>query len=124
MQFKLTKSHLYWWPVTVRIPDPEQPGKIVERVLQVQFEPRGRDEQLAAQEAAAKLTSLREIIDHDIAEARAVIRNWDDVIGDDNQLVPFTLENLNLALQHSWFRKAIQAALTESMNGEEARLGN
>lgn len=124
MQFKLTKSHLYWWPVTVRIPDPEAPGKIVEQVLKVQFEPRSRDAQLEAQEAAAKLTSLRDIIAHDIAEARAVVRNWDDVIGEDNQLVPFTAERLELALQHSWFRKAIQAALTESVNGEEARLGN
>jgi hypothetical protein len=124
MKFTLSKSHLYWWPVTVRLPDPENPGQIVEQVLRVQFEPRSRDQQLEAQEAAAKLTNLRDIIAHDIAEARAVVRNWDDVIGEDGQLVPFTPENLELALQQPWFRKAVQVALAESMNGEEARRGN
>lgn len=124
MKFVLSKSHLYWWPVTVRIPDPENPGKIVEQVLRVQFEPRSRDQLLEAQEAAAKLTNLRDIIAHEISEARAVVRNWDEVIGEDGQLVPFTHENLELALQQPWFRKGVQVALAESMNGEEARRGN
>ena len=123
-KFILSNSHSYWWPVTVRAPDPENAGQIIEQQLLIQFEPKSRDAQLEAQEKAAKLTSLREIIAHDIAEARDVIRNWDDVIGDDKQLVPFTAANLEMALQQPWFRKAVQAALTESMNGEEARRGN
>ena len=123
-KFILSKSHCYWWPVTVKAPDPENAGEIISQKLLVQFEPKTRAAQLEAQEAAAQLTSLREIIAHDIAEARSVIRNWTDVIGDDGQLVPFTPENLELALQQPWFRKAVQTALTESMNGEEARRGN
>jgi len=124
MQFKLTKSHRYWWPVTVRIPDPEQPGKIIEQRLKVQFEPKPREAILAAQEKAAKMTSLRELTDHEISEARDIIRNWADVVGEDGQLIPFGAENLEAALQQTWFRKGLNEALTESMNGEEARLGN
>ncbi len=123
MQFILTQSYRYWWPVRVRIPDPETPGKIVEQILKVQFEPKPRDAQLADQEAAARLTSLRELTEHDIRVAREIIVNWDDVTSKDGH-VPFTPENLELALQQPWFRKAIQTALQESMNGEEARLGN
>lgn len=124
MKFVLTKSHRYWWPVAVRIPDPENPGKILEQVLKVQFEPKTREAYLAAQEKAAKLTSLRELIEHEIQEAREVIRNWDDTVGDDGQPVPFSPENLEQALQQSWFRKGVHEALEKSMNGEEAVLGN
>lgn len=124
MKFKLTKSHRYWWPVTVRIPDPENPGKIIEQVLKVQFEPKSREDFLAAQERAAKMTTLRELTEHEVREVHGIVKNWDDVIGDDGQLVPFTPENLEIALQQPWFRKGVNDALTTSMNGEEARLGN
>ena len=124
MKFKLTKSHRYWWPVTVRIPDPENPGQIIEQVLKVQFEPKSREEFLAAQEKAAKLTSLRALTEHEVAEARDIIRDWDDVHDDDGLLVPFSPQSLELALQQSWFRRGINEALTSSMNGEAAALGN
>lgn len=124
MQFKLTKSYRYWWPVTVRIPDPENAGKIIVQRLRVQFEPKPRPDIVEAQERAAKMTSMRELIDHEISEARDIIKNWDDAIGDDGQHVPFTAENLELALRQPWFRKGVNEALTELMNGEEARLGN
>ena len=39
MQFKLAKTYRYWWPVTVQIPDPETPGKIIEQQLKIEFEP-------------------------------------------------------------------------------------
>ncbi|OJY36363.1 MAG: hypothetical protein BGP11_08445 [Rhodobacterales bacterium 65-51] len=124
MQFKLSKSYRYWWPVTVRAPDPENAGKIIEQKLRVQFEPKPRDQMLAAQEAAAKLTSLRELTEHEIAEAKAIVRNWEGVVDEEKSIVPFSAELLEQALQQPWFRKGINDALIESMNGEEARLGN
>lgn len=123
MQFVLTQSYRYWWPVRVRIPDPEHPGRIIEQVLKIQFEPKSREEYIAAQEKAATITDPRALLAHEVAEALDVIRNWDDVTSADG-LVPFTPDNLALALQQPWFRKGVQAALMESMNGEEARLGN
>ncbi len=124
MKFTLSKSRRFWWPVKVRIPDPEQPGKVIEQVLRVQFEPKSREALLVAQETASQLKTMRELTEHETREALAIVKNWDDVVGDDGQLIPFSPANLELALQESWFRKGINEALTESMNGEEARLGN
>ena len=124
MQFKLSKSHRYWWPVTVSIPDPENPGRFVEQNLKMQFEPLGRDEQLAAQDTAAALTSLRELAEHETEQARRIVKNWDGVVDDDGGPVPFSPELLDQALQQPWFRKAVQEALHQSMTGEKARLGN
>lgn len=124
MKFVFTKSYRYWWPVQVRIPDPENPGKLIEQVLRLQFEPKSREEQLAAQEVTAKLTTLRDLTAHDTAEALAIIKDWDGVVDDAGDIVPFSPERLEQALQQSWFRKAVNVALAESMNGDEARLGN
>jgi len=124
MKFTLSKSRRFWWPVKVRIPDPEQPGKVIEQVLRVQFEPKSREALLVAQETAAQLKTMRELTEHETREALAIVKNWDDVVGDDGQLIPFSPANLELALQETWFRRGINEALSESMNGEEARLGN
>lgn len=124
MQFKLAKSHRYWWPVTVRIPDPGNAGQYLEQELKLQFEPLPRSEQIEASEKAASLKTWREIADFEIAQAIRVIRNWDGVVDDSGSLVPFTAEALTAALQHDWFRTAATAALNASMNGEEARKGN
>lgn len=124
MQFKLSNSHRYWWPVRVRIPDPECPGCIIEQTLKVQFEPLSRDELLDAQEKAARLRDFRELAEHEAAQSRRIVKNWDGVVDDAGEPVPFSPEHLDRALGQSWFRKAVQDALTESMNGEAARLGN
>lgn len=124
MQFMLSKSYRYWWPVTVRAPDPENPGQIVEYHLKVQFEPKGRAEMLDAQEAAAAMTSLRALTDHEVTQARDMIKNWDGVIDAEKNIVPFSPDLLEQALQQPWFRRGVNEALTASMNGEAARLGN
>ena len=124
MQFKLSKSHRYWWPVVVRLPDPENAGKIIEQRFEVQFEPLSREDMLAAQEEASKLTSLRELTDHEMAQALRIVKNWQGVVDDAGEVVPFSADMLTGALQQPWFRNALNAALGQSMNGDEARLGN
>lgn len=124
MQFKLSKSHRYWWPVIVRTPDPAVAGKFLDLKLEVQFEPLSRDEFLASQEAASKLLTLRELAEHEAEQARRIVKNWQGVVNDDGEVVPFSTELLDAALQQTWFRRAINDALSQSMNGEEARLGN
>lgn len=124
MQFKLAKTYRYWWPVTVQIPDPETPGKIIEQQLKIEFEPMAQADLTTAQEESAKLKTLREVTDHGIRQIKRVICNWDGVVDDDGKPVPFTAEALEQALQHAWFRTGINKALSESQNGEEARQGN
>ncbi|MBY6091077.1 hypothetical protein [Maritimibacter alkaliphilus] len=124
MKFTLAKSIRYWWPVTVRMPDPNTPGKIIEQQLKVLFEPKGRDEAIAAQDAYAALGSVRERADHEHAELRDVVKGWDDVVDEDRNPVPFTEEAIQAALQLSWFRTGVYNAYADSLAGQEARLGN
>ena len=124
MQFKLAETYRYWWPVKVRVPDPESPGKIVEQTFKALFEPLDREEQLAESERAAGLKTMRDLVDHEIQNALRVVKNWDEVIGDGGEIVPFSEDKLRQALRHSWFRAGVQEALKESLAGEEARLGN
>lgn len=123
MQFKLAKTHRYWWPVKVRVPDPENAGRFLEQDLRLELEPQPRDAAIAAQELLAGLKTVREVVEHEIAEVLKVVRNWDGVV-DDQGTVPFSEDAMRAALQHSWFRNAVTKAIADSLNGEEARLGN
>ena len=124
MKFKLSKTYEYWWPVTVSAPDPKRPGKFIDQKLEVLFEPLPQDEALAALEEVTALTTSREINDHGVRSMLRVVKDWRGVDGEDGQPVPFSTEMLELALQHAWFRTAIQAALRDSQNGEVPRRGN
>lgn len=124
MKFKLAKSYRYWWPVTVQMPDPASPGSFLTQELRVEFEPLPQDEAIAIDEAGAALRSMREINDHGVQYMRRVVRGWDGVEDEDGKPVPFSVELLEQALQHAWFRSALHRALRESQNGEAARLGN
>ena len=124
MQFKLAKTYRYWWPVTVQIPDPETPGKIIAQDLKVQLEPMTQAEINAAQEEAAKLKTLRAVTDHGVRQMLRVVKNWEGVVDEDGAPVPFSEAALEQALQHAWFRAGVNKALLDSQNGEEARQGN
>lgn len=123
MQFKIAKTHRYWWPVTVRVPDPENAGQFLEQTLRLELEPLPRTEALAAQEALAELTTGREMVDHENNQTLRVVKNWEGVV-DDQGTVPFSEDALRAALEHSWFRIAAARAIADSLNGEAARLGN
>lgn len=124
MQFRLAKTYRYWWPVTVQIPDPETPGKIIVQDLKVQLEPMTQAEINAAQEDAAKLKTLRAVTDHGVRQMLRVVKNWDGVVDEEGQPVPFSAAALEQALQHAWFRTGVNRAILDSQNGEEARQGN
>ena len=124
MKFKLTDKPRYWWPVTVRVPDPENAGAILEQKLKVLFEPQDREEAMAASEAYAKLTSARDKADHEHHQLLAVVKNWDEVEDDDKNPVSFTPEIFMAAVKQSWFRTGVYAAYADSLSGIEARLGN
>ena len=124
MQFKLAQTYRYWWPVTVRVPDLENAGQIVEQRLRVQLEPMPQDEYDATLAETATLLTARELTAHGIKSIQRVVRNWDGVIDGNGEPVEFSEDMLSQALQYSWFRIGIQKALQESQNGEAARLGN
>ena len=124
MKFKIAKTYLYWWPVTVSIPSPDVPGTWMKQDFQLQLEPQPREEAIAASEEMAGLTTMREVIEHDVAQTLRVVRDWKGVTDDDGNDMPFSEAALRMALQHTWFRVAVTKAIAASLNGEEARLGN
>lgn len=125
MKFILAATTSYWWPVTVRIPDPGQPGKIVEQRFNALLKPQDQDEYFADQEAMDKLPTPKARARAERESLARRIEGWDaDVVDGQGQPVPFTAANLEAALRKSWFRAGIWRALNESALGEEARLGN
>ena len=124
MKYVLSTTNRYWWPVIVRLPDPDQPGKMMEQALKILFEPKDQDEALAEQERISAIREPRKQAQAERESLSDVCKGWDDIVNDDKTPIPFTHENLMLALQKAWFRAAVYRAYADSLTGQEARLGN
>lgn len=124
MKFTLIENPTFWWPVTVRIPDPEVPGKTISQDLRVQFAPKTRDEEIALQESFAALTSERDRADAEIANWLDIVKGWDGVVDGNGNPVSFSAEALRAALQRSWFRVGLGEAFAAAAFGLEAKRGN
>lgn len=125
MNFQLTEQHLYWWPVTVRLPDPhpDNAGKVLEQSFKMQFEALDQDEVLANQLEGEALHSSNDIVRHERAQLHQVCKDW-TVCDGKGQPIPFGREALDRALQKSWFRLAVWEAYSLSLTGEAAQMGN
>ena len=124
MKFVLAKSLRYWWPVTVRIPDPVNAGEFVAQKLRLQFEPAPLSEERAESEKARKLKTPQEFEEWVAARYRRVIKDWDGVVDEAGNVVPVSPERLDAAMEFNWFRAGVKAAFDASISAEEARLGN
>ncbi|GHC42293.1 hypothetical protein GCM10007291_50160 [Gemmobacter nanjingensis] len=122
MKFVLSKSIGICWPVTVQMPDPENPGKTVPSTLLALIKTQGQDDFLAAQEDIAKARGLRAQAkaERDYLASRVVGWTWEDAFDDRGEPMPYSADALHLALQQGWFRKAIWRALNEIAMGEPA----
>lgn len=135
--FKVKKNLTCWWPVTVKEPDPEKPGEILESEFEVEFAIPGRAERKRlSDEREALLKSLRETEDADQAaeiatqlEAfgehryREAILDWRGIEGDEGPF-EYDLFNLETLLDSDYVRRALDAAYTEAVTLDKARLGN
>ncbi|MDR5655409.1 hypothetical protein [Ruixingdingia sedimenti] len=124
MNFVLGQSDAYWWPVTVRRPDPDAPGKLMEQTLQLLLLPQDQDEAIEEHERINAIHSARTRTKAERAALASRILGWRDVDGADGKPVPFTPETLDEALRMSWFRIGVWTAMNQSALGEEARTGN
>jgi hypothetical protein len=126
MKFVLTRKHLYWWPVTVAVPSPDQDraGEMVEMTFKMRFESLPRDEAKAMQDRIRALPE-NEAEAESHADLMRVVKGWDDdVIDDDGKPVPFSPEALRKLLQVSWYRLGVYRAWAASLVGEAPRRGN
>lgn len=118
MQFVLTTTHLYWWPVKVSIPHPDadKAGETLEMEFKMQFASLPRDE----------ADRLSETLKTDpYADIKRVARNWDEnVVDGKGKAIPFSAEALDELLRISWYRFAVYRAWGASLIDDKARLGN
>lgn len=135
--FKVKKNLTCWWPVTVKEPHPDNAGEIQESGFEVEFAIPGREERKKlADEREALLAELRETDDAEKAteiarqlEAfgehryREAILNWRGIEGDEGPF-EYSLPNLDLLLDSDYVRRALDAAYTEAVTLDKARLGN
>lgn len=119
MTFKMTKEHLYWWPVEVKVPATEhnRAGTFQVMELKMLFVATRKEEASSSSVDGDAPTS-------DTPEIEKFVRDWDDVIDDDGKPVPFTDKNFRLAMGTVWFRSAVYRAYTASLVGDEARTKN
>ena len=126
MKFVLSKTHLYWWPVTIAVPSPdrERAGEMVEMTFKMQFEALPRDEARAMYERLEALPAGKaETQTH--ADLMRVVKNWDeDVVDDAGRPVPFAPEVFAQMLQISWYRLGVYRAWTASLVSEAPKRGN
>lgn len=124
MKFVLGKSDRYWWPVVVRVPDPDRAGQTVDLKLEILLEPKDQDAAMEDTERLAGIVNIRERASAERAVLTDVCKDWRDVVDEDGKPVPFSTDALDAALQKSWFRIGLLRAYGESLSGEAARLGN
>lgn len=125
MKFALLASYAYWWPLVVRIPDPEAPGKFIDVSYEIRLEPQDQDEALAVNEKIDSLPTLQERTRAEFDYARDICVDWRSAPGGEgHEVPPFNEANFRAAWQKVWFRTAFHRALAESMGGQAARLGN
>ena len=123
MKFVPTEKCLYWWPVKVSRPDPENAGKVIAEEFEMQFELLDDDETERLAEESAAVKTQKERVAHERAWLQRVCRNWRNVVDDDGGPVPFSAFTSFLAMP--WARIGIYRAYGESLSGEESPvLGN
>jgi hypothetical protein len=123
-KFVLTEEYRYWWPIEVKLPDPDRAGEFVTQKFKMEFLAMPSDEARAlTKEIDALPAEQREEREHE--HLMRVARNWnEDVVDADKKPVRFSKEALAQALRFPWFRAAVYRGYTRSLVGDEARKGN
>jgi len=121
--FTITKKHLFWWPVTVKIPSPDNSGVYQEHEFEIQFEAMPLDRAREIDTARAKLPAA-EREERQFDYVFELVRGWRDVVAEDGEAVPFSREIFAAQFQYPWFRDAVAEAYARAVSGQGGRLGN
>ena len=124
MKFKLTTEYLYWWPVTISLPDENLPGKWIKQSFTMQFATMTEERSRALTAEIEALPTEKERNARKHAALLEVARDWRDVTDEHGQPVEFSPELLSQALGVVWYRTGIYQAWARSLAGEDARRGN
>jgi hypothetical protein len=92
--FQLDTKPTYWWPVVVRLPNPDKPGEITEHRFEAQFAWQSDDEH------DALLADAHERKLNDTVAMATVLKGIRKIAGADGKPMESTPENIALVLQH------------------------
>ncbi|WFE92306.1 hypothetical protein K1718_13355 [Roseibium porphyridii] len=123
MDFKVTDIYRFWWPVLVRMPDPDHAGSIIEQKFEALFEALNDDRAAELDEAfeALETDKQRKAHQHDVI--RTVMKDWRGVLTEDDSKQPFSSDVLDLCLKQNWFRIGVYEAYAQAMRAEAAGEG-
>lgn len=121
--FTIAPKRLFWWPVTVKIPHPENAGEFQEHGFEAQFEALPLDRAKDLDDARNRLPE-RDRAARSYDFLFEIVRGWRDVVDADGEAVPFSREAFEAQLNYAWFRTAVLAAYEAAVTGQAARLGN
>lgn len=115
--FKVITKHLFWWPVTVRMPDPSDAGKLTVQTFAMRFETLSRGR---AQQLDEELSTLAEAerAARDVDLVMEISRDWRDVVDAEGQPVAFSADALKAQLAFPWFRLAVEEAYGQASRAE------
>ncbi|MES0879700.1 hypothetical protein [Roseibium sp. SCP14] len=120
MNFKITDTYRFWWPVTVRMPDPNNAGAIIEQKFEALFEALPEDRANEMDEAFAALETAKDRKAHQHDAIREILKDWRGVIAEDESEQPFTEDAREQCIQSTWFRIGVYDAYAQAMRAEEA----
>ncbi|MBO0346044.1 hypothetical protein J0X15_12495 [Roseibium sp. CAU 1637] len=113
MQFRLSDTYAFWWPVTVKMPDPDKPGKVLDQSFEAQFLMIG-SERLAA-------------LDGEGGDQHAVLKevwtDWRGVEDENGSEAEFSDEARDRCLDYAHVRLALYTAYLEASSGRPSHSG-
>ena len=136
--FRFVKSLTFWWPVTVREPDPDRPGTIVEQSFEAQFRliddarakasrqaRRALMDRLTPDLSAGDIEGIQDEIDaHDRAALAEVLLGWRDICDSDGQPIQFSTTMFDELYGERRFRAALTRAYGEAIAEDGGRAKN
>ena len=125
MKFVIDQERLYWWPIKVRIPNPDRSGQIMEETFEMQFAAVDEDTARATAEAYKALETDEERMQHRDDQLLNAVRDWRGVVDGDKNPIPFTKEMFLTVLRAGpWYREGIYTSYQASFLPQEARRKN
>lgn len=121
--FRIVSKHLFWWPVTVKVPHPDDAGRFVDATFEMRFEAMPIERAREIDEARNKLPQDQQAA-HAFDFLFEVARDWRDVQDGDGQTIAFSVEAFKAQLGYAWFRDGVLRAYEQAVTGQAARLGN
>lgn len=136
--FKLVSNLTCWWPVKVMEPDPDKPGKYIERQFEAEFTVLDREESKRIDDIRSEMLKVfesdlsedglkkgqAELDAYDVNAFRRVLKDWRGILDDTDQPFRFTEENFAIAMRHERIRVALNRSYQEAISQDRARLGN